>query len=280
MHVGPLTTTKALWAQRRDVLKLAVPAFCYTLQQNLLILSATYISAPALQALGQTKTIFTAVLAMLVLKRKFTRFQWLSFFLLVGGVILVEHQDESSQSEELVASGFDRFIGVTTSIVAAFLSGFAGIFLERNFTTGNTSIWAKNFHLAIASMPFQLFLMVEFDRTKIIEDGAFHGFHADTLLVIFLVSFGGLLTGVVIKYAGNILKSFAGALAILLTDFVAMALFAYKPTGLFWIGMVGVCTAVTMYGLPADVQQSALRFLRRRGDVFLVPGPSTPSLSL
>ena len=83
---------------------------------------------------------------------------------------------------------------------------------------------------------------------QVAPNGLFHGFHADTALVIGLQSIGGLLTGVVIKYAGNILKNFANALAILTTSFLAMALFAYHPTGLFWLGVIIVCLATSMYG--------------------------------
>ena len=252
---GPASTSVALWTQRRDLKLLAIPALCYTGQQNLLFWSATYLSAPALQAIGQSKTIWTAVFSFFVLRKRFSLVECSSFVLLCVGVILVEHQDSDSQAVEIQAAASGHVFGVLTSSAAAALSGFAGVFLEKVYTkSGSTnSLWAKNVHLAIVSMPLQAFAIWQFDRDKIAKHGLFHGFHLDTALVIAVQSIGGLLTGYVIKYAGNILKNFATALAILTTSFITMLLFGYRPGGLFWVGMIGVCVATTMYGMPRDV---------------------------
>ena len=77
------------------------------------------------------------------------------------------------------------------------------------------------------------------------------GFHYDTWAVILIQAFGGLLTGVVIKYAGNVLKGFANAIAILTTCFISIPAFDYRPTHTFWIGLVGVCVATSMYSAPS-----------------------------
>ena len=77
---GPVAAVRnaasELWASRRDMLLLGVPAVCYTLQQNLLFLAATHLSAPALQATTQSKQLFTAILAINLLKQKFSPVQW------------------------------------------------------------------------------------------------------------------------------------------------------------------------------------------------------------
>jgi hypothetical protein len=60
---------------------------------------------------------------------------------------------------------------------------------------------------------------------------------------------GGLLTSVVIKYAGNILKGFATAMALLSTSLIAIPMFGFRPTPArdFWLGLVLVCVATMMY---------------------------------
>ena len=257
IKMGPLRTTSALWSQRRDMKLLPVPALCYTAQQNLIVMSRDFLSAPAMQVIGQSKTLWTAVFAFVVLKKRFTLIECTSFVLLCIGVVLIEHQDSDSQSEDaaqLAVSSGGRILGILMSGAAAALSGFAGIFLEKVYTKsgGTNSLWAKNVHLAIVSLPLQMIAVVQFDRDKIAAKGLFHGFHGDTFFFIAMQSFGGLLTGVVIKYAGNILKNFANALAILSTSFFSILLFAYHPTALFWLGVLGVSVATTMYGLPRE----------------------------
>eukprot|EP00966_Prymnesium_polylepis_P133422 3084035-Prymnesium_polylepis.2 len=56
--------------------------------------------------------------------------------------------------------------------------------------------------------------------------------------------------GVVIKYAGNILKGFAMGLAILTTCFLSMCISDYRPTKLFWMGLAAVCVSIVMYSAP------------------------------
>lgn len=88
------------------------------------------------------------------------------------------------------------------------------------------------------------------DGVIALQQGLFYGFHADTWAVILIQACGGLLTGVVIKYAGNILKGFANALAILTTSFISIPLFNYHPDSRFWAAVVCVCAASVMYGAP------------------------------
>ena len=137
IKMGPLRTTSALWSQRRDMKLLAVPALCYTAQQNLIVMSRDFLSAPAMQVIGQSKTLWTAVFAFVVLKKRFTLIECTSFVLLCIGVVLIEHQDSDSQSEDaaqLAVSSGGRILGVLMSGAAAALSGFAGIFLEKVYT--------------------------------------------------------------------------------------------------------------------------------------------------
>ena len=49
-----------LLSRRRDFYVLAVPTVCYTIQQNLLLIGSTYLSAAACQVLTQSKTLWAA----------------------------------------------------------------------------------------------------------------------------------------------------------------------------------------------------------------------------
>ena len=60
--------------------------------------------------------------------------------------------------------------------------------------------------------------------------------------------FGGLIVGMVVKYADNILKNFANALSVIFTVVGAIPLFYQYPSGWFILGVAFVILSVCMYG--------------------------------
>ena len=56
-----------LWVQRSETLRLGVPAACYTVQNNLLYLAVTHMSAAGSQVLYQSKTLSTALFSVTIL---------------------------------------------------------------------------------------------------------------------------------------------------------------------------------------------------------------------
>ena len=60
--------------------------------------------------------------------------------------------------------------------------------------------------------------------------------------------FGGLIVGMVVKYADNIVKNFANALSVIFTVVGAVPLFHQYPSGWFILGVAFVILSVCMYG--------------------------------
>ena len=74
------------------------------------------------------------------------------------------------------------------------------------------------------------------------------GFNYLAWTVVALQVFGGLIVGMVVKYADNILKNFANALSVIFTVIGAMPLFGQYPSFFFLFGVAGVLLSVFMYG--------------------------------
>ena len=74
-----------IWGQRWETLRLGVPAVCYTVQNNLLYLAVTHMSAAGSQVLYQSKTLSTALFSVTLLGKRFKAMQWVSFVLLAAG---------------------------------------------------------------------------------------------------------------------------------------------------------------------------------------------------
>jgi solute carrier family 35 (UDP-sugar transporter), member A1/2/3 len=69
--------------------------------------------------------------------------------------------------------------------------------------------------------------------------------------------FGGLIVGMVVKYADNVLKNFANAVAVIFTVLAVIPLFGQYPSGFFLVGTALVLVSVILYGSSAkQVRQS------------------------
>ena len=235
-----------IWTERELTARLAIPAFCYALQNNLIFLAISNLSAAAAQVLYQMKTLTTALFSVLLLGRSFRPSQWASFALLTMGVVLVQSQDAKSSS---APTGASPAVGVVAALAAAVLSGFAGVYLERMFSSG--SLWMRNVQLGLFAVPLQVAAIVQWDLEAVRERGLLQGFRWSTLAVIFVQVAGALLTAFVIKFAGNVLKTFATVLALLLTCTVSTFLFDFTPTPLFGFGISATALSIWLYARPS-----------------------------
>jgi len=105
----------------------------------------------------------------------------------------------------------------------------------------------RNVQLALFSIPLQIVAVLQQDAHVVRKHGILYGFHTSTWGLVLLQFAGGMLAALVIKYAGNILKTFATVLAILCTCFVSIPLFDFKPTALFWTGISVVAASIWLY---------------------------------
>lgn len=242
---GAAVLRRQLWEERSETSKLALPALCYTIQNNLVFVAVSNLSAAAAQVLYQCKTISTAIFSVLILGKSYGVAQWFSFLLLGVGVVLVQHEDSRSSAAPNGSSS--PLIGAAAALGAAALSGFAGVYLELMFTSGATSLWVRNVQLALFSIPLQVAAVLQQDGATVRAHGLLYGFHASTWMLVGLQFAGGLLAATVIKYAGNILKTFATVLAILCTCLVSTFIFDFQPTALFWAGVAVVGASIWLY---------------------------------
>lgn len=255
LHAAPRAELyNELWVKRSETLKLAVPALCYTIQNNLLFIAASYISAVVLQAITQTKTLWAAVFSVTLLGRKFSPLDWLSFLILIIGVVIVQtmspealqRHTESAACENTPLDAF-RALGSIAAAGAAMLSGFAGVFLELMYTRKGASLWMRNVQLCVFTIPIQSLAVLQQLLSGSVQH-LFAGFHFSTWVVVMIQVAGGLITALVIKYAGNMPKTFAAAVALVCTSLISIPLFGYwNAPPMFWVGVMTVSGATLLF---------------------------------
>jgi len=226
--------------------KMCVPAAIYAVQNNLLFLALENLEVATYQVLYQLKVLTTAVFAVVMLRKSLNRTKWTSLGLLFIGVAMVQLSSSSKGSER--ATQGNAFVGLLAVLAASCSSGFAGVYFEKVLKESRLSLWVRNIQLGLAGFVCSVLLMIMNDGAKLAENGFFYGYNSITWLVILNQSFGGLVVAVVVKYADNIIKSFANAVSIVLGCICSVYLFGFELTLPFTLGASTVVGAVYLYG--------------------------------
>ena len=110
-------------------------------------------------------------------------------------------------------------------------------------------LWTRNLQLAFYSLVFGLpGLFLSSDGSRVTREGFFQGYTWLTWTCVLMNACGGLLVGMVIKYANAIVKDIALALSICCSSVAAIPLFGFRPTVPFFGGVALVCYAAALYG--------------------------------
>lgn len=79
-----------------DTLKVCVPAIIYTLQNNLLYVAVSNLSAATFMVTFQLKILTTALFSVAMLKKSLNKYQWFSLVLLFIGASVVQMQEQKA----------------------------------------------------------------------------------------------------------------------------------------------------------------------------------------
>ncbi|GFQ77018.1 UDP-N-acetylglucosamine transporter, partial [Trichonephila clavata] len=240
-----------VWKKPIETLKLIVPAFLYTVQNNLLFIALSILDAATYQVTYQLKILTTAMFSVMMLHKRLVVTQWLALVLLMIGVALVQMPSDSSASAKVDKTVSSQFLGLLVVLIACFSSGFSGVYFEKIVKNSPQSLWIRNIQLALFSIILGSLAIFMQDYKAVSEHGFFQGYYKTTWIVILLQAFGGLVVSTVIKYADNILKGFATSVSIVLSTVCSYYLLGdFEPTDTFFMGATIVIVATMLYGYP------------------------------
>jgi UDP-sugar transporter A1/2/3 len=228
-----------------DFWKMAVPAVLYTIQNNLLFVALANLEATLFQVLYQSKVLTTALLMVLLLGRRLTWWKWGSLFLLFLGIVLTQLKGTNVSRSSTHQNAFKGLLAVLTCAIS---SAFASVYFEKVLKSASVSIAVKNIQLSGFSIVLAMFVYWFLEKRTL--DSFFNGYDSAVWVLVLTQAAGGLIVALVIKYADNILKGFATALAIVLGGVVSFFLLDFSPTLPFLFGAILVVASVGLYGLP------------------------------
>jgi len=237
-----------IWRAPMDTLKVGVPAFIYTVQNNLLYVATTHLDAATTQVTYQLKILTTALFSVAMLHTKLTFTKWLSLVILVVGVALVQWPSSTpSKPASVSTSGQYPLMGLLVVLVACLLSGFAGIYFEKILKKTSVSVWVRNIQLGFFGTALATTGSLIKDGEAISQHGFFQHYDMWTWLVIIDVALGGLIVALVVKYADNILKGFATSISVVLSTIFSILFLDFLLSPTFTIGSALVLTATFLF---------------------------------
>lgn len=244
-----------------DSLKMCIPSLLYTMQNNLLFVALSNLSAAVYQVTHQMKIITTALFSILILGRVLGAVKWTSLLVLTLGVSLIQlPRGEASTSAPTTGNAFIGFIAVAGGCMT---SGLGGVYLEKVLKQSEMSIWMRNIQLAISGSAFAIAAVLMQDYRAVLDYGFNQGYSLFVWAVIVVHALGGLIVASCMKYADNILKCFGNAAAIVINCILSnVILHEFQLDLQFFIGTLLVMISTTVYnlGLPS------LRWLLRKRD--------------
>jgi len=239
---------KLIWLIKNSSVMI-VPAFCYFLLNVLAYTALENLSSSVYGVLQQAKILTAAIFSVVLLRKKISFTKWRALILLFHGAALVEHHTFQDHNDQASGNPVKGTIAMLTMIT---MSGFAGVYYEKMLKGVNQSpkdklsVWDRNVQLATWSIGFAMFGLFK-DRAQIFEDGFFSGWSAVTVFQYLLMTSGGLLTAVIIKYCDVIIKSMATTIALVSISILGWWFLGDALDLIFLIGMNCTIIAVLNY---------------------------------
>jgi len=263
-----------------DALKILIPSLLYLIQNTLLYIALSNLSAPLFQVTYQSKLLTTAIVSVVMLQRSYSLKQWICLTLLGIGVAIVvlgekKDDDKDNESEPLEQEGGvvaqSLSVGLVAVTIACFSSALAGVYFEKVLkkptsvateggiqkTKNPVSLWMRNIQMAF----FSVIIAVINGIIATGPDSAkpfMHGFTKWVWAVVVLQAGGGMLVAAVIKYADNVLKGLATGVSVVVATACSMVLFNTPLTLQFALGAGVILSSVYFFSndLPCGKEKT------------------------
>lgn len=207
----------------------------------------------------------TAAFSVVFLGRSFSGAKWRALLLLVLGCILVASpafnqtgrpalEDGNGTDDEKVTL-FDSVLGMGSILVMVTISGYSAVYFESMLKREKTSVWERNFQLAVYSSVLLISIIIS-ERTykSAGYNDFFKGWTISAVFLALIQAGGGILVAATLKYADSILKTLATSGSIVFSAVIGYLLLD-GPLDIF-VAIGCVSTILAIFNYTLDVAPS------------------------
>lgn len=231
----------------------ATPSFVYFINNNCIFFILQAVDPTTFQLLSQMKTIFTGLLFRVFLKRKLSAVQYLALLTLACGTACSQLPSGVAKSHSPHMRVAAPIFGGLLSVLSSLLSALGGIYNEKLLKgRPSTSIHWQNIQMYVWGVAFNAIGAWMKDGTHMAENGILAGYSPAAWTVVVCNALNGLAISAVLKYADNIARVYAHAIAMMVTMAVSVQLFHAPITPQLVLAVVLVGTSTFQYNLPKE----------------------------
>mmetsp|Transcript_63473 Transcript_63473/g.182201 ORF Transcript_63473/g.182201 Transcript_63473/m.182201 type:complete len:337 (-) Transcript_63473:171-1181(-) len=236
----------------QEALRFAVPAAIYFVNNNLVFFTLLYINATTWQLLSQLKTVFTGLLFRFFLGRKLSGMQYLAIWQLACGTATSHIPKCISSGPDSSAEASNSFWGLILTVIGCMLSALGGIYSEKLLKDkAKDSIHWQNIQLYSWGILFNLIGTIVND-VQVFERGPLAGYNFCAFAVVLNNALNGLAISAILKYADNIVRVYAHAVAMIVTMVLSVLLFGESPTPQLVLAVMVVGASALQYNMPPE----------------------------
>jgi UDP-sugar transporter A1/2/3 len=245
---GGLAAVTKTWTLTSSLQAAGIPSLLYLVQNLFSLMAYQHLSPITYNVLNQTKTLSAAVFCYLLLGQKQSPQQMVALFLLVLAAIVMEGslgklltRSKSKETTESNESDDSFLSGIIPVLIASMTSGLAGALSQKSLQTHSRNAMLFNMELSVFSMMIMsvssVFKTVRQKTTKETDEAIvdnekqpysmWRGWTKQTWIPLLTNAVGGILVGLVTKYAGAVQKGFA----LIIGMFLSGLLQNYLPAG-------------------------------------------------
>ncbi|EDQ87371.1 uncharacterized protein MONBRDRAFT_33456 [Monosiga brevicollis MX1] len=226
---GELPKALKGWTLADSIRAAGVPAIIYSCQNLLMLAGYAYLDGLTVNLINQTKTIFAAICVYLILGKAQSLIQCIALGGMFGASVLLTQQGQATSSGKPEVDYAHWLLGgVGPVFLASMLSGLASAITQMNLQKRQRNSLLFTMELGVYS---SIALLVKLLLSNDLQAAA-----------------GGIVVGLVVKYAGSVRKGFAILAGIVITG-LADFLVAGNPLStakLVALPLVVVCTYLHM----------------------------------
>ena len=113
--------------------------------------------------------------------------------------------------------------------------------------------------MGLPSIIISFFTIYIEDGETVSKKGFFVGYSNIVWTVILVQAVGGLIVAVVVKYADNVLKTFASSFGIVISCIISAIFFDFHPNLAFLVGASCVVMSTVLYSKPEQKPRKRLK---------------------